>query len=118
MNEQLDPRYRDGHGERAEHAPTELEANIENRIVKYVESIGGLALKLVVASERGFPDRTLLLPGGLVVFVEIKRPGKSKTYFMQTRWQERLQRRGFRCEFIRSIDQLKSLLRENQPCKK
>ena len=92
----------------------ELEHNIENRIVKYVEGLGGLALKLVLASERGFPDRTLLLPGGLVLFIEIKRPKDAKTYHMQLVWQERLQRRGFRCEFVKSMKEVAALLQEKQ----
>ena len=90
----------------------ELEQAIENRIVKYVEGKGGLALKLVLASERGFPDRALLLPGGLVVFVEVKRPKDAKTYHAQLVWQVRLQKRGFRCEFVKSMEEVAALVKE------
>ena len=92
----------------------ELEANIENRIVGYVESIGGFALKLILASESGFADRVILLPSGLVIFIEIKRPKKSKTYPMQKIWQERLQRRGFRSEFVKTLDDVKRIIVEEQ----
>ena len=98
--------------------PPELEANLENRICRYVEGLGGLALKLVLASERGFPDRSLLLPGGLVLFVEIKRPTAAKTYHMQIVWQERLRRRGFRCEFVTSMKQVAALIQEMESCPK
>jgi hypothetical protein len=91
----------------------ELEQNIENRIVKYVEGLGGFALKLVLASERGFPDRTLLLPGGLVIFVEVKRPKDSKTYHQQLVWQSRLQKRGFTCEFVSSMKEVAALIKKN-----
>jgi len=74
--------------------------------------LGGLALKLVLSSEMGFPDRTLLLPGGLVIFVEVKRPKKSKVYHMQLVWQTRLQKRGFRCEFVTSMEEVAALCKE------
>jgi len=92
----------------------ELEANIENRIVKYVESIDGFALKLVLASESGFADRVIFLPSGLVIFIEIKRPEKSKTYFMQRQWRKRLQRRDFRYEFVESLEDVKRIIAEEQ----
>jgi hypothetical protein len=90
----------------------ELEDAIEARICKYVEGLGGIALKLVLASERGFPDRTLLLPGGIVIFVEVKRPKQAKTYHMQIVWQQRLQKRGFRCEFVQSMKEVAAICKE------
>jgi len=92
----------------------ELENAIEARMCKYVEGLGGLALKLVLASERGFPDRTFLLPGGLVIFVEVKRPKQAKVYFMQLQWQTRLQKRGFRCEFVTSMEEVAAICKEER----
>ena len=92
----------------------ELEDAIENRICKYAEGLGGLALKLVLSSERGFPDRTLLLPNGIIIFVEVKRPKCAKTYHMQIIWQGRLQRRGFRCEFVTSMEQVAAICKEER----
>lgn len=91
----------------------ELEGAIENRIVKYVEGLGGFALKLILASERGFPDRTLLLPGGLIIFVEVKRPKDCKVYHQQLVWQNRLQKRGFTCEFVTSMQDVARLVKEH-----
>jgi hypothetical protein len=91
---------------------SELEDAIENRIVKYVEGLGGLALKLVLASERGFPDRTLLLPGGLVLFVEVKRPKAAKVYHMQLIWKARLEKRGFTCEMVKSMADVARLCKD------
>ena len=91
----------------------ETEQNIEHRICKYVEGIGGLALKLVLSSERGFPDRTLLLPGGLVIFVEIKRPKDAKVYHGQLVWKQRLEKRGFRCEFVTSMKEVAALIKHD-----
>lgn len=54
--------------------PPMLESAIEKRLVSRVENeLGGLAIKLVEDGKRGWPDRTVILPGGRVVFVELKR---------------------------------------------
>lgn len=92
----------------------ELEANLEARICKYIEGLGGLALKLILASERGFPDRTFLLPGGLILFAECKRPEGAKVYHQQLIWQARLQKRGFRCEFVTSMKEVATIVKEMQ----
>lgn len=51
----------------------ELESALEDRCAAKVEALGGVALKLVILGQRGFPDRTLLMPGGHVWFAEFKR---------------------------------------------
>ena len=52
-----------------------IEKEIEGQVVRYVESLGGRALKLRVDGENGFPDRTILLPNRSPLFLELKRPG-------------------------------------------
>lgn len=51
------------------------EADLERKIVKYVKEKGGLALKWVSPSMAGVPDRIIIMPGGVIIFAEIKRPG-------------------------------------------
>lgn len=51
------------------------EVTLEKKIKDFVESRGGLFLKWVSPGYTGVPDRILLLPGGKISFVEIKRPG-------------------------------------------
>lgn len=53
-----------------------LEREIESKLVKPVKQLGGLCLKLVCPGFTGVPDRLILLPGGHVLFVETKAPGK------------------------------------------
>ena len=52
------------------------ESDIEKRLRLGVKKLGGLCLKWVSPGFTGVPDRIILLPGGRVVFVELKAPGK------------------------------------------
>lgn len=53
---------------------TRLEIDEEKAFVRHVKARGYKAEKLMRASERGFPDRTVLLPNGRTLFIEMKRP--------------------------------------------
>jgi len=50
------------------------ENKIEAELVRRVEALGGVAEKTVVLGRRGFFDRLITLPGGRVIFCELKRP--------------------------------------------
>lgn len=71
-----------------------LEAEIENAFVKYAESRGCYALKLRLDGRNGWPDRTVVGPEGLIMFVEFKRPG-GKIRPMQRVWEKVLKSCGF-----------------------
>jgi len=49
-----------------------LERQIEAHLVKKVKELGGIAYKFVSPANRGVADRVVVLPGGGVVFVEVK----------------------------------------------
>lgn len=91
-----------------------LERDIERRFVCWVESLGGLACKLVLLGQRGFPDRTVLLPGGRVVFVELKRR-RGKPSAGQRLWVERLVALGFKCDIVYSLEEAQQLVRSVFP---
>ena len=55
-----------------------LEKTIEAKFKKQVEAVGCRCLKLVCPGFVGVPDRLILLPGGKVVFAELKAPGKKE----------------------------------------
>lgn len=63
------------------------ESEIENYLVVQVEKLGGLAIKFNPHNNRGLPDRICFFPGGLVLMVEVKRPGerprKNQEYQLQ-----------------------------------
>jgi hypothetical protein len=52
-----------------------LEKQIEAYLVKRVRELGGIAYKFVSPSNRGVADRLVVLPGGVVWFVEVKTQG-------------------------------------------
>lgn len=52
------------------------EAAVENYLVAAVLALGGICIKFR-GSEAGWPDRLVVLPGGLVGFIELKRPGQT-----------------------------------------
>lgn len=51
------------------------ESQIEARLSREVKHAGGLCLKWVSPGCTGVMDRIILLPGGRVIFVELKQPG-------------------------------------------
>lgn len=88
-----------------------LEKSIENVLRKAVEAEGGLCLKWVCPGHRGVPDRMILFPGGIIAFVELKRPGaKVKAGGLQEWWREKIQSFGFPCYEISDAEQIQQLV--------
>lgn len=79
---------------------TELEKDIERRLVNLVEHHGGLCLKWVCPGWAGVPDRIVLLPGGRVVFAELKRPKGGRLSKLQLWWKKKLTWLGFQIWII------------------
>lgn len=88
-----------------------LEKSIESILRKAVEDDGGLCLKWVCPGHRGVPDRMILFPGGIIAFVELKRPGaKVKAGGLQEWWREKIQSFGFPCYEISTAEQVQHLV--------
>ena len=49
---------------------------IEKKLVKAIKEAGGIAPKLIRQGFDGMPDHIVLLPGGLMGYIEVKAPDK------------------------------------------
>ena len=60
------------------------ESQIEARLVEGVRLLGGVAFKFTSPGNAGVPDRLIILPGGHVLFAELKtkegRPSKIQRF--------------------------------------
>ena len=70
-----------------------LEKDIEKYLVKRVAQMGGKAYKFVSPSNRGVSDRIAMFAKGIVVMVELKRPG-GKLSRLQELFAEDMQKLG------------------------
>lgn len=82
-----------------------LEKDIERAFVARVKSLGGMAEKFTSPGRRSVTDRLVTLPGGVIIFVEVKSCGKKPTV-AQLRDHER--RRALGCD-VRVIDSLEAV---------
>lgn len=81
---------------------TPLERDIERALVGMVKRQGGLCMKWVCPGWSGVPDRIILLPGGRIMFVELKRPKGGEVAKLQEWWGRKLRGLGFRCVIVKS----------------
>ena len=85
------------------------EKNIETSLVAEVRRRGGLAPKFVSPGLDGVPDRLILLPGGKIVFAELKAPGKTLRPLQALR-KRQLEKLGFRVFVIDDAEQIGGVL--------
>lgn len=81
-----------------------LEKHIEAALVARVKVLGGTAEKFTSPSKRSVPDRLVTLPGGKIIFVEVKNVGKKPTLAQQA---DHARRRALGCD-VRVIDNLEA----------
>lgn len=93
-------------------ARKELERSLEDRCVQRIEALGGLALKLQIPGVRGFPDRSILMPGARVWFCEFKRLKTGRVSAQQVKWAKVLRGLGFKVFFIDDDAQFEAALKE------
>lgn len=87
------------------------ERDIEKRLVCKIREMGGEVYKWVSPGNSGVPDRIVMLPGGRVIFVELKTDGGSPSP-IQREQMRKIRRTGCRVELIRGMDELEEFLDE------
>ena len=88
----------------------QLENEVEGHLRRRVEKVGGLCVKFLPDFARGFPDRIVLLPGGVLVWVETKRPQGGVLSPVQKVQHVLLRRLGQRVEVVWTKDQADDLI--------
>lgn len=88
---------------------TGMEKDVERYLVTKIEAKGGLCVKFAPLFFAGFPDRIVLLPGAVIVFVETKDKGK-KPSALQLRVHGVLRGLGFRVEVLDSKEGINEFL--------
>lgn len=85
------------------------EKDIESYLRDEVKALGGKAYKFVSPGNAGVPDRLVCLPGGRVLFVELKAPGKGATT-LQKGQHRKLEKLGHEVFTIDSKSQVKHFI--------
>lgn len=85
-----------------------MEKLVEQYLNKCVKGCDGMSIKL--NSPIGIPDRLVLLPGGLIFFVELKSEGK-KPRSIQLKRHRQLKQLGFHVYVMDSKKQIEEVLK-------
>lgn len=92
----------------------DLERDVERYLTREVERRGGRCVKFIPDNEPGMPDRLLLLPGGVTLWVETKRT-TGELRALQQYQHTRLRRLGQRVEAVYTKADVDSLLTGYKP---
>ena len=92
-----------------------IESGLERKFVEFVHKNHGLALKWVSPGVTGVPDRICIFPGGKVIFVELKRPGRADGRSARQKKMFRvLEGLGCKVWLVNDLDTFKRRLTEEQ----
>jgi hypothetical protein len=89
---------------RTKKKPKVSEKQVEQALVQRVKELGGMCEKFTSPGRRAVPDRIVTLPGGRIIFVECKAPGKKPTL---TQVLDHERRRALGCD-VRVIDSIEA----------
>lgn len=85
------------------------ESVVENHLIKRVKEAKGFTIK--IRFMRGWPDRIVLLPGGILLFIELKRPVGGKFEPLQERIHDKLLWLGFYVQVWNTKEQIDEYFR-------
>jgi hypothetical protein len=84
------------------------ERAIEAYLVRRVKELGGEVRKVKWIGRRGAPDRLVMLPGGVLHWIELKRPGGTAEAH-QAREHARMLRKGQRVRVLDTMEKIDAL---------
>lgn len=87
------------------------ENKIERELIWRVAMLGGRCDKVEVLGRRGFFDRLVLLPGGRILFVELKRPRGGRMTAHQREYRDKYQALGAVVALVKSTADIDALLK-------
>jgi len=85
------------------------EKRVEALLVSGVKQMGGLAYKFVSPGNSGVPDRIILMPGGKIYFVELKREDGQLTN-LQKRQINRIQKLDCQVDVLHGMVEVSNFL--------
>lgn len=86
-----------------------LETEEETEFVSYAAKRGCYAFKLILLGLKGWPDRTVIMPGARIAFFEFKRQGNTQSPH-QDKWKRILITFGFDWHTPYSANEAKRIL--------
>jgi len=87
------------------------ESAVEQELAARVRDRGGRCEKVTVLGSRGFFDRLILLPGGRVIFAELKRPRGGRLSAHQKMYRDEYVALGAAVVLIKNTKDIDALLK-------
>lgn len=82
---------------------------VEAYLRRVILVIGGFCWKMNVMNVRGVPDRLCLLPGGRIIFVEVKRPKGGILSQWQINIMAKLKNMGFEVHHVKNKEEVDNI---------
>lgn len=88
------------------------ESNLERRCRLETEKRGGKLFKFISPGNKGVHDRLLVMPHGILAFIEFKRSEKAEVQPLQDYWQKWFTQRRHRAYRIHQFNDFMKLMAE------
>lgn len=89
-----------------------LERDVEAALVRGVRQAGGICLKFIPDLVEGMPDRIAVLPGGALIWIELKRPKGGRLSDAQLHRHKRLRELGQNVEVCWTKEDVRRILQQ------
>ena len=87
-----------------------LERDVESRLVARAAALHGACVKFIPDNKRGMPDRIVMLPGGVLVWVETKKPKGGALSAVQKHRHKQLRELGQHVEICWSKEDAQAII--------